>query len=540
MLRTHSATLIAVLLLCAGTILHSTKGHYHDDISGNTFGVDDAFISYRYAQHLVDGNGLVFNPGDRVQGYSNLLYVVLIVPAAIFDRGLGVYFYSIGINLIFSAISVYVYWSILRRRFERSITTIGLLLFACNPAIWLWTGSGLETPLVVLLQLATCAMVLRLEEGSRPNDAVKLGTVLSLLILTRADGFVTSFIVAIFLLLKGRRNVLARAMALPGLTLVGYLCWGLFYYGDVLPNTYYAKVVGPLRFRIAQALRQMVGLSWMTNTHASTLYSFIAFLAPVVLFARARFNVFRWIQHLPFEAFFGASWFAYWLVIGGDWFGERFLLPLIPIGIMFSLRVISLFRSPLSVVVGVALLAVVQIVFPFLADPRFDYSRPKYDRWVVLGQMLGRNHPGKTVAVDAAGKVPFLSGLFAVDMLGLNDKYIAHTDPVTFTIAHSKFDPDYVLSRNPSFIAAWVENATSLDLSFGLSRSKYSSIGYTLRYLVSTDAPPAGECAIVDVVGWGEKETQDRIRLGYSYAVLEKSSRAIITVDSGPGCAEVP
>src|SRR5436189_992982 len=39
---------------------------------------DDAFISFRYAQNLAEGNGLVFNPGERVEGYTNFLWVLLL------------------------------------------------------------------------------------------------------------------------------------------------------------------------------------------------------------------------------------------------------------------------------------------------------------------------------------------------------------------------------------------------------------------------------------------------------------------------------
>ena len=40
------------------------------------FLTDDAFISFRYARNLLEGNGLVFNPGERVEGYSNFLWVL--------------------------------------------------------------------------------------------------------------------------------------------------------------------------------------------------------------------------------------------------------------------------------------------------------------------------------------------------------------------------------------------------------------------------------------------------------------------------------
>ena len=45
--------------------------------------IDDAFISFpsRYAQNLAAGNGLVFNVGERVEGYTNFLWVILLAPA---------------------------------------------------------------------------------------------------------------------------------------------------------------------------------------------------------------------------------------------------------------------------------------------------------------------------------------------------------------------------------------------------------------------------------------------------------------------------
>ena len=47
---------------------------------GASFGVctqDDAFISFRYAENFAAGNGLVFNAGERVEGFTNLSWTVL-------------------------------------------------------------------------------------------------------------------------------------------------------------------------------------------------------------------------------------------------------------------------------------------------------------------------------------------------------------------------------------------------------------------------------------------------------------------------------
>ncbi|HEX4934306.1 MAG TPA: hypothetical protein VFV33_14045, partial [Gemmatimonadaceae bacterium] len=39
---------------------------------------DDAYITFRYADHLARGLGLVFNVGERVEGYSNFLWTIWI------------------------------------------------------------------------------------------------------------------------------------------------------------------------------------------------------------------------------------------------------------------------------------------------------------------------------------------------------------------------------------------------------------------------------------------------------------------------------
>ena len=41
------------------------------------FITDDALISLRYSERLLDGQGLTWNDGERVEGYSNLLWVLL-------------------------------------------------------------------------------------------------------------------------------------------------------------------------------------------------------------------------------------------------------------------------------------------------------------------------------------------------------------------------------------------------------------------------------------------------------------------------------
>ena len=41
------------------------------------FTIDDAYITFRYAGNLARGHGPVYNPGERVEGYTSFLWMLL-------------------------------------------------------------------------------------------------------------------------------------------------------------------------------------------------------------------------------------------------------------------------------------------------------------------------------------------------------------------------------------------------------------------------------------------------------------------------------
>jgi len=194
---------------------------------------------------------------------------------------------------------------------------------------------------------------------------------------------------------------------------------------------------------------------------------------------------------------------------------------LFPIGLRLLLDP-SLFRlSSRSLAVVAAGTAVFQAL-PLAIDTRFGYTLDRYDRWVTLGRYLAQpRYAGRLLAADAAGKVPFCSGLRTVDMLGLNDEHIAHRPAQFFEAGHNKYDPDYVLVRHPDLIADWID--PRLDLRFGLPREKYSAAGYRLDALVFTRKHPPDGRALIEVgeaASAGELEVL--IRRGYRYALLSR------------------
>lgn len=63
------------------------------------FVVDDAFITFRYVQQWTHGNGLVYNIGDRVEGYSNFLWILLLAPFSLLGISIFVQFSGVVYSL---------------------------------------------------------------------------------------------------------------------------------------------------------------------------------------------------------------------------------------------------------------------------------------------------------------------------------------------------------------------------------------------------------------------------------------------------------
>jgi arabinofuranosyltransferase len=515
--RTLLLQLAPLLLLIGGCLCQVGFGYFDHDFSGHALGADDAFISYRYASNLVSGEGLVFNPGERVEGYSNLLYVLLVSAGLVFLPDDQAYGFSVCLNLLLITLTYIAFLWIARRTLRGHGPLVAVALFSLTPSIWIWTGSGMETPLVLLLVVLTWgALEVGLESGDR-RAGWALAALAAVAVLSRADGFLIPLFAAGYCLLRGRRRLALGIGAAAVVTLALLVAWRLWYYGYPLPNTYYVKVSGDLSDRLSSGLSSL----WQVATRQG-LFVHLGILACYVAWAFAQRGR-RALERLAFEACFGIAWVCYFVYVGGDVLFDRFLVPIFPLGILLALRWSQEWSGkPLATTRFVLLVVALGAanLTPFFADHRMLYLTDKYDRWATLGRYLREQHPDAVLAIDAAGKVPFFSGLRTIDMLGLNDETLAHGDArPSFRVGHNKYDPDYVLGRNPDLIAAWMK--PNLDLHWGIDRARYTRAGYRIRYLCSTNRRRPRE-AIVDVSGLDPASILSLRGRGYAYAVLER------------------
>jgi hypothetical protein len=485
---------------------------------GHGWGLDDAYISYRYAGNLASGNGLVFNPGERVEGYSNFLYVLLIAPAFFLTGGQTIYWVSVGLNLLLALATLVAVQRFLKRRHGEQLAAAGAVVLSLSPPLWVAVASGMETPLVLLVQVGVWIAVTTLAESPGWRRAVGLGLLLVVSLLARADGFLIGMIAIVYLLLRSRTRAALQAGCLLAAAAVPYFMWRYSYYGYFLPNTYYAKVSGPILARFQSGFSQLFEF-----TFSGGFLPYIVVIGSQVALAMRDWSRERrpaW-QRLPFGAFLAVCWLVYWMYIGGDHLGDRMLLILVPVGLAGMLRLMSLLTGATArpAVLG-SIVLLVQLV-PLWTDPRFAYTRTKPDHWITLGVYLKDHHAGETLAIDACGKVPYLSGLKAIDMLGLNDEYLAHKNTWFFSAGHNKYDADYILKRSPDLIAAWI-NRETLDLFYGLRKAKYEGAGYRLTYLVNCKKD-LGDGSIVNVDGWSPEAIRELIKQGSYYAVLRRA-----------------
>jgi hypothetical protein len=509
---------VPLLILLAASSFQIVGGHSHQDLSGHAWGADDAYITYRYVENFLRGDGLVFNPGEHVEGYSTFLYVFLLAALAL-PFGSAMYPLSVGLNLTFAALALLCFFRHIQGRFGRRNATIAALLLALCPPLWLAVASGLETALVLFLQLAVWLAADRVVTSRRPSMPYILTGGLVLLMLARADGFVFVGIALVYLAVNGRLKVAAGCGLAVAVLVAPYFLWRYSYYGAFLPNTYYAKVAGTVYERVRFATRQLIDLSMSVGLLSYLMLTAAGFGAACRHF---RWRRARGGEAIPFEMLAAVGWVGYWLFIGGDALNERFLLVLFALGISALIRGV---RYELRTRAGAFLLAMVLVLqlAPLATDARFRFSPDKYDRWKTLGRFLGENHPGKSVAVDAAGKIPYFSGLYAIDMLGLADTHVAHLDARFIFPGHSKSDANYVFRRRPDLIAAFID--TGADLNWGLTEERYVASGYRLRYLLNTSSfsmRSYGWADILDVGGSTQQEVLRRIGAGYRYGVLER------------------
>jgi hypothetical protein len=478
--RNLFAGAVAAFLVYAGFFIARTSFTVAGERYFSLF--DDAMVSMRYAKNFANGYGLVWNPGGApVEGYTNSLWVLYMSVIHFFPvpPSKTSLFVQVSAALFLAANLYYT------RRValaisggSRSVAWGAIVLTATYLPLNNWALQGMEVSVLVLLMtMCTWLAIRSLDTGTFTSALYVLlgiGTWVRPDIAVPYLGFLSFMLVADP---AHRRHHTLWGVGVLVFVVVVQSAFRLGYYGDILPNTYYLKMTGvPLTVRVARGAYVLLQFIWKASP--------LLFVLPLLLLLRKDRRV--WLLFWTV-----AVQMAYSVGVGGDaweyWGGSnRYIAIAMP---AFFVLLACALRLSVSAVVeaaagfperpaivrsmssaafalavffavvrmnsihGIAALAEVALVEP----PLHTGSGGENQRDVEQALLLrGATTPEATIAVMRAGTIPYFADRPAVDLLGKNDRFIAHGPvaavghPIRFTEfkpGHMKFNFAHSIGR---------------------------------------------------------------------------------------------
>ncbi len=457
---------------------------------------DDTYIALRYARNLAEGHGMVFNYGQRLEGYTDFLWVVMSAPA--FWLGVDPVLWVKGLACLFGQLGLLVVWELVRHFAGDRLEAYGLFglgMWAVSGSVILWSMAGMEpTAMAVLCSGGVLYLMKLWERPDDGGDAQRLAWIAGLLLaggaLCRPEGHAFALAAAgVGLADAIRRGYVPK----PWLTCAGiltvtlgpYHLWRYLYFGSLVPNTFRAKASAELDLdRGFQFAGELLG--FQVN---SVLFILAAISVIAIVWSRDRW--FGRVLALLLSLFF----VAYLVKIGRDemkWF--RLYLPVYPllvalaadglrqVGRLVEAAVRRASAEP-SVPHVMAVLLTVAAAAP-CAKICVDYDlskaewHNKYVRWseqsfqAMAHYVRERSEPGEVVVFQDMGAAPFAAGdLRWVDTIGILDLNVAQELEATgvnpFLRSLKRKEPggrqalkdmdkrlrDYFLEQDPGWVA---------------------------------------------------------------------------------------
>jgi arabinofuranosyltransferase len=419
---------------------------------------DDAFILFRYAANWAAGHGPVYNPGERVEGYSGFLFMALIAAGVRAGLDPGVVAQTIG---LIAALGSMTGAFVLARGLgaSRPLALLAMILLGANDSFSAWATGGLETSLQT--GLVTWCLALAVGElaaaAPRASRLLIVSALAGLALLTRLDSAL--LIAPTLIVLATRRPTAIPALVLPAAAILApWLIWKAGFYGGLLPNTFRSKI--GTHASLARGLfylYQFVSSYWLPGVLALMLWVRRDLLAAGGRAGRVMLATL-------------ALWLAYLVAIGGDFMEFRMLVPALPIASWLLAVTIAAVeaRARLGALVTALVLAGSAqhaITYSFQPHPDQNESVRELSRhldgpgedWLGIGRALARDlgaDSGVIIATTAAGAIPYASGLRTVDMLGLTDPWTTtNGDPYLGTPGHRRITTlDHLIERGVTLV----------------------------------------------------------------------------------------
>ena len=202
---------------------------------------DDAYHAYIMARNLVEGNGFVYNIGERATASSCPLFTLVIAAGYFVIRNM--FIVSLMICIAFSAAAYSVVVKHFCKNKGQIIITFAILVGSYS--FMSYTTAGLEN--CMLFFLAAWFMVVYFEnETFRAKQLLYIAILISLIAMTRMDAVLIFAPMAVYVYLaKRERTSFIKSVGIAIVGLLPFILWEVFatfYFGFPFPNTAYAKL----------------------------------------------------------------------------------------------------------------------------------------------------------------------------------------------------------------------------------------------------------------------------------------------------------
>lgn len=410
---------------------------------------DDAYISYRYAANYLNGDGLVFNIGERVEGFTNFGWVMLLLFAG--SIGLDFILFSQIVGFLCAAGLIALAWFLGREMIPDAppwLSAASAIVVGATLSLAYWATAGLEVSAFGLCVAVSLYWYLK------HSRLLVFGLLAAVWI--RPEGGLVVLLLLIAEAVTRRRwprfvfgsALIAFILSLP------MVAFKIGYYGSILPNPFYAKTGWDF-----EQLRSGLEYAARFFTHYP-LYA-LALVMPLVLLRRVP---------RPFIAvwLFAVLYTVYIVLIGGDVLKvHRFFIPLIPAFAALLVGSAWFLSSRLSTGARCSLTVVIAVVAMMAG-----YSGPRgfvatyYKSEIALTRKMSfladriseTDSRDFSVALSTIGIFSYrILGHRVVDMLGLTDSTIARhpSDPppgMRSTWKERHYNTGYLLRENPDYI----------------------------------------------------------------------------------------
>ena len=456
---------------------------YGAHLSGYWFLNDDAFISFRYAWNWAEQGEVVYNLGERVEGYTNFLWMAMM--AGIHYMGGEIPIWSqiisvlMGLGILFWIWRVDFLWSQRSDTQEEnggSRSLLALLLLVLSPAFACWSTGGLEVMCFSFFLTGSTLLSFKAfqslndqlhadftqsqrvkKEGSCSDSfyAGLAGVGFALASMTRPEGLLFFGLFGLYQVLS---LLVLRLFPKPShwiwlggflLIYLPYFSWRFSYYGYPLPNTYYVKAGSPSFWTAGGRYL----LSWLT-THPWILLLLGHLVFHLRFFRKGKAFL------SPHGLIFGYTGALSLHVahVGGDFMAlHRFMVPIMPLLALSCAPVLMiLLKKSVDLIhtLTASRTSISQSIWTLILCVSLLIGAGSHALWTQnqawkvgsskgidsigwlnqfvgqcrsVGEWLNQNTPPSTrLATTAAGVISYYSQRHTVDLLGLNDEWIAH------------------------------------------------------------------------------------------------------------------